>query len=401
MSGRGIAPVEAAIASRRQHAVVDVADQGARAGSGAGEKAAGDVARAAGHVEQGLVMLRCDARDQLRSSTGGARRPTSGRSSHRNGRRRCRTRRAPASHAARPRPAGSRNSLSLSASSWQHKTMPELPEVETVVRGLQARVAGKKLLTLKLNRADLRNPVPKGLAARVEGRRVTAISRRAKYILMTFEDGGVIIAHLGMSGRLVLGDAKNPAPPRPHDHVVMDFEDHIELRFNDARRFGLIDYARAEALPQHPFFRHLGPEPLGNDFNGPALAARLKGKRTPLKAALLDQRVVAGLGNIYACESLYWAGLSPKRLARIGAGAARRGSGARHPQGAGARDLGRRLFPARLCPGLGRARQFPAAFSPSMTARASAAPALRLQKRDQAAWCKLGRSTFTVLSGQR
>src|SRR5665213_1071867 len=133
--------------------------------------------------------------------------------------------------------------------------MPELPEVETVVRGLQARIAGKRLLSLRLNRADLRRPVPKGLAGLVEGRRIARIERRAKYILMHFDDGGTLIAHLGMSGRLVLGDARHPAAARPHDHAVMEFEDHVELRFNDARRFGLIDYSAAAGCRASPSTR--------------------------------------------------------------------------------------------------------------------------------------------------
>ncbi|MDE2166027.1 MAG: bifunctional DNA-formamidopyrimidine glycosylase/DNA-(apurinic or apyrimidinic site) lyase [Alphaproteobacteria bacterium] len=194
--------------------------------------------------------------------------------------------------------------------------MPELPEVETVVRGLKARIEGKRLLRLVLHRADLRQAVPTGLAAKVENRRVVRIDRRAKYILMHLADGGVLIAHLGMSGRLTLGDSAHPAPPRPHDHAVMDFEDGIELRFNDPRRFGLIDYAREDTLRQHKLFAHLGPEPLAKEFDGALLARLIEGKRTPIKAALLDQRVVVGIGNIYACESLYWARLSPKRLAR-------------------------------------------------------------------------------------
>jgi formamidopyrimidine-DNA glycosylase len=145
---------------------------------------------------------------------------------------------------------------------------------------------------------------------------VVRIDRRAKYILMHFADDGVLIAHLGMSGRLTLGDAAQPAPPRPHDHAVMDFEGGIELRFNDPRRFGLIDYAREDGLARHKLFVHLGPEPLEKEFDGALLARLLEGKRTPIKSALLDQRVVVGIGNIYACESLYWARLSPKRLAR-------------------------------------------------------------------------------------
>jgi formamidopyrimidine-DNA glycosylase len=149
----------------------------------------------------------------------------------------------------------------------------------------------------------------------VEGRRGVSLGRRAKYILITLEDEGVVIAHLGMTGRMVLSEPGEPEPPDPHDHVVFTLEDGAELRFNDARRFGMIDYVRMGELEGHRLFAGLGPEPLGNGFNGPTLAAKLAGKATPIKAALLDQRVVAGLGNIYVSESLYHAGLSPRRLA--------------------------------------------------------------------------------------
>ena len=193
--------------------------------------------------------------------------------------------------------------------------MPELPEVETVRRGLALRLEGRRIARLALNRADLRLPLPPRLRERVEGRRVERLGRRAKYILVHLEDDGVLIAHLGMSGRMVLCEPGNHEPPDPHDHVVFTLEDGTELRFNDARRFGLLDYTSAAELERHKFFRDLGPEPLGNDFNGPVLAAKLAGKAAPIKAALLDQRVVAGLGNIYVSESLYHAGLSPRRRA--------------------------------------------------------------------------------------
>lgn len=195
--------------------------------------------------------------------------------------------------------------------------MPELPEVETIRRGLALRLEGRRVTRLTLNRPDLRLPMPPDLKERVEGRRVVRLGRRAKYILLHLEDGGVVIVHLGMSGRLVLSLPGNgaAAPADPHDHVVFMLEDGTELRFNDARRFGLLDYVHEDDLERHKFFVHLGPEPLGNAFNGPLLAAKLDGKATPIKAALLDQRVVAGLGNIYVSESLYHAGLSPKRLA--------------------------------------------------------------------------------------
>jgi len=193
--------------------------------------------------------------------------------------------------------------------------MPELPEVETVMRGLARALQGKKLVRLELARPDLRSLIPPDLARRIENRRILRFSRRAKYILAHFEEDGVLIAHLGMSGRLVI-TPPGLAPPRAkHDHAVFGFEDGTELRFNDARRFGLLDFATESGLIDHPRFLHLGPEPLGNAFNGPALAFLLKGKKTSIKAALLDQRVVVGLGNIYACEALHAACLSPRRLA--------------------------------------------------------------------------------------
>jgi formamidopyrimidine-DNA glycosylase len=194
--------------------------------------------------------------------------------------------------------------------------MPELPEVETVARGLEQSIAGRRVLRMQLNRPDLRKALPPGLAGYVEGQRIERVARRAKYLLFHLESGGVLLAHLGMSGRMVLGGDGDGEDKR-HDHVVMRFEGGRTLRFNDARRFGLMDYAAsAEALSAHPLLAALGPEPLGNEFSGPVLEAALKGKATPIKAALLDQRVVAGLGNIYVCESLYWAGLSPRRMAR-------------------------------------------------------------------------------------
>jgi len=194
--------------------------------------------------------------------------------------------------------------------------MPELPEVETVVRGLAARMTGRRLAKLDLHRGDLRAPIPKALRRHAEGRRIEGVARRAKYILVALEDGGTLILHLGMSGRLVLVDPGVALAREAHDHVVFHLDDGTRIRFNDVRRFGTLDYAAPGKLEGHKLFAHLGPEPLAPEFTGQALAAALKGKRAPLKAALLDQQVVAGLGNIYVCESLYWAGLSPKRLAR-------------------------------------------------------------------------------------
>lgn len=194
--------------------------------------------------------------------------------------------------------------------------MPELPEVETVVRGLAAAVEGRRILSAQARRPDLRFPLPPDLAARLDGRRLTRIGRRAKYMLLELDDGTVMILHLGMSGRLLIMNGTGDATPLgPHDHVIFEFEGGTQVRFNDVRRFGMLDLVAAEALAAHRLLRDLGPEPLGNDFNGPALAASLKGRRTPIKAALLDQRTVAGLGNIYVCEALFRARISPKRLA--------------------------------------------------------------------------------------
>jgi formamidopyrimidine-DNA glycosylase len=192
--------------------------------------------------------------------------------------------------------------------------MPELPEVETVCRGLAVVLEGRRVARLDLHRPDLRFPFPEGLSRAVEGRRITAVRRRAKYILIHLDDGAVVIAHLGMSGRMVIGPADG-LERGLHDHVVLVTDEGVAVRFNDARRFGFLDLSHQDRLAEHPMLRLLGPEPLGNEFSGPVLAERLAGKVTPIKAALLDQRVVAGLGNIYVSESLYQAGLSPRRLA--------------------------------------------------------------------------------------
>ncbi|TXL81876.1 bifunctional DNA-formamidopyrimidine glycosylase/DNA-(apurinic or apyrimidinic site) lyase [Vineibacter terrae] len=194
--------------------------------------------------------------------------------------------------------------------------MPELPEVETVRLGLMPRLAGRRIVRLTQRRKDLRLPLPDRFAARVEGRAVTTIDRRAKYMLWRLEDGHTLVVHLGMSGRLLLlnGEA-NHKPFDNHDHVVFDMEDSWQIRFNDARRFGLMLLLRDDDVETHKLFKPLGPEPLDDAFDGPALAARLKGKRTPIKSALLDQRVLVGVGNIYACEALHLAGISPRRSA--------------------------------------------------------------------------------------
>ena len=190
--------------------------------------------------------------------------------------------------------------------------MPELPEVETVCRGLAKTLVGRRLVRVLARRPDLRAPFPPRFAERLQGRKVESVGRRAKYILVHLEGGVVLLAHLGMSGRMVIARG---TPPGPHDHVIFVTDEGSEIRFSDHRRFGLMTLTSEEDWRAHPLLKELGPEPLGNGFNAAELSAQLKGKATPIKAALLDQRMVAGLGNIYACESLYRAGISPRRNA--------------------------------------------------------------------------------------
>ncbi|MEE9194574.1 MAG: bifunctional DNA-formamidopyrimidine glycosylase/DNA-(apurinic or apyrimidinic site) lyase [Alphaproteobacteria bacterium] len=196
--------------------------------------------------------------------------------------------------------------------------MPELPEVETVRRGLAPVLEGRCLRRVEQRRKDLRVPFPENFAARLQGCRVDRLDRRGKYLLARLDDGNVWVIHLGMSGRMVIDPpamADGAAAPGRHDHVIIETDQGRRIRFNDARRFGLMMLMPESEIASHPLFRDLGPEPLGNDFNGVTLAAALRGKKTPIKSALLDQHVVAGLGNIYVCESLYHAGIAPHRQA--------------------------------------------------------------------------------------
>lgn len=192
--------------------------------------------------------------------------------------------------------------------------MPELPEVETIRRGLATRLEGKRILEVVQRRPDLRFPLPRNFATRLKGRRVEQIGRRAKYLLLHLDDGQVLICHLGMTGRMLIGHGRPGL--EPHDHLLFLAEGDVALRFNDARRFGYMDLTAEDELERHKHLKGLGPEPLDRAFDGQSLAAALAGKRTPIKAALLDQRVVAGLGNIYVSEALFRAGISPRRLAR-------------------------------------------------------------------------------------
>ncbi len=212
--------------------------------------------------------------------------------------------------------------------------MPELPEVETVRRGLQPVMEGARITKVEQRRADLRFPFPAGFSDRLNGRYITALARRAKYLLVHLDDGAVLISHLGMSGSFRIEEGGVSARPgafqhprskeERHDHVVF----HLERRetglarviYNDPRRFGFMALAEAADLQSHPLLAGLGVEPTGNALDGALLAGLLAGKRAPLKAALMDQRVVAGLGNIYVCEALWRAGLSPRRTAASLAG---------------------------------------------------------------------------------
>jgi formamidopyrimidine-DNA glycosylase len=192
--------------------------------------------------------------------------------------------------------------------------MPELPEVETVRRGLVSVLEGRRLARVIARRGDLRWPLPPDLGQRLTGRRVERLERRAKYLLWRIEGGDVVILHLGMSGRVKVFTADPPAEER-HDHLIFETEDGAVVRFCDPRRFGSLDLTTDGELAGHALLRNLGPEPLETGFDAAYLARRLTGKTGPIKAALMDQRLVAGLGNIYVCEALFRAGISPRRRA--------------------------------------------------------------------------------------
>jgi formamidopyrimidine-DNA glycosylase len=203
--------------------------------------------------------------------------------------------------------------------------MPELPEVETVRRGLESTFVGAAIRKLERRRADLRFPFPPDFDRRVEGRTILALGRRAKYLLADLDSGDVLVMHLGMSGSFRIEAPSGTSAPGvfhhdrskdpAHDHVTFHLSSGARIVYNDPRRFGFMDIVARRDLPAHPFFHALGIEPLGNELDGELVSRLFKDKKMPLKAALLDQRLIAGLGNIYVCEALHRAGLSPKRIA--------------------------------------------------------------------------------------
>ena len=199
--------------------------------------------------------------------------------------------------------------------------MPELPEVETVRAGLAPAMEGRVILAAGVHRPDLRFAFPAQMAERLTGARVDALRRRAKYILADLSTGETLLIHLGMSGRMLVSGVTmggfhhdHPAPAK-HDHVVLDMEGGARVTFNDARRFGAMDLMVTAQADEHRLLRDIGPEPLGNGFNEDYLTARLKGRAMPIKTALLDQKIVAGLGNIYVAEALSRAGIDPRLAA--------------------------------------------------------------------------------------
>ncbi len=199
--------------------------------------------------------------------------------------------------------------------------MPELPEVETVKAGIAPVMEGHVIARADVNRPDLRWPFPERMAERLTGKRVLGLRRRSKYILVDLDSAETLLIHLGMSGRMLIsghtvGEFHHPHPvPAKHDHVVFHMDDGARITFNDARRFGAMDLMDTATQDDHWLIRDLGPEPLGNAFNESYLTQRLKGRNTPIKSALLDQRIVSGLGNIYVCEVLFRAGIHPARKA--------------------------------------------------------------------------------------
>ena len=203
--------------------------------------------------------------------------------------------------------------------------MPELPEVETVMQGLAPVMTGARIVEIELRRPNLRFPLPAGMPERLAGRRIEALGRRAKYILIHLDGADILTVHLGMTGRFTIGGEATTVAEAAfthgagrdhrHDHVVIHLSNGAVVTFNDARRFGYMSLLTAQELPFHKYFKNLGVEPLSDDLTPDYVAERASARRVDLKSFLMDQRVIAGLGNIYVCEALHRAGLSPERLA--------------------------------------------------------------------------------------
>jgi formamidopyrimidine-DNA glycosylase len=204
------------------------------------------------------------------------------------------------------------------SSQYEFKTMPELPEVETVCRGLSALITGATIKDVTLYRKDLRIPFPKDLSKKLAGRTIKNISRRAKYLLFTLDDESVILAHLGMSGNFSV-EKCTPKQLKKHDHLILTLTDKRVVIYNDPRRFGLITWAAAKDIANHPLLAHLGPEPFSKDFSAKYLKAALLSRKAPIKPALMDQELVVGVGNIYASEALFLAGINPEKPAHLAA----------------------------------------------------------------------------------
>lgn len=204
--------------------------------------------------------------------------------------------------------------------------MPELPEVETVRRGLEPYMVGQTIKQVQLRRPDLRFPFPAGFAAKITGHKILTLGRRAKYLMAELDNDEFLIMHLGMSGSFrvenePMGRFHHPRGEAPtHDHVIFILQNHMKIIYNDPRRLGFMDLIPRRDLAQHKLFKKIGIEPLGNSLNGALLAELFKAKKRNLKAVLLDQSLICGLGNIYVCEALFAAGLSPKRMASTLAG---------------------------------------------------------------------------------
>ncbi|MGH1398531.1 MAG: bifunctional DNA-formamidopyrimidine glycosylase/DNA-(apurinic or apyrimidinic site) lyase [Alphaproteobacteria bacterium] len=193
--------------------------------------------------------------------------------------------------------------------------MPELPEVEIVKRGLEGAILDGVVTDVTLNRPDLRFPIPPALPVSLQGRRIVSLRRRGKYIVGFADSGDGFVLHLGMSGVVKIIPPGDIYKPEKHDHVVMRMGDGGVIVYHDPRRFGFLDAVHVDSWEGYPAFAAMGPEPLGNDFSGEVLAAALEGRKVPIKNALLDQKIVAGIGNIYACEALFMARISPERVA--------------------------------------------------------------------------------------